>query len=276
MTDFSTTALILVGHGSQRSSGSSRSTIRHAEILRARGLFASVHAAFLKQEPGLEGLLDTLDAETVAVVPIMAAEGYLTETLIPEQMGLTGLVTERITPQGHQRIYRCEAIGTHPMFLDAAAVQIADVIRTHNLSADETCVLVAGHGNSSNTLNADQTRRVATRIRAEGVAGSVRCAFLEQSPFIRDWRRETDAKTIVFFPYLISGGVHGAQDMPALMGLDPDDPALAALGDDKPAAGPFVVDDGQRTVFYLRPAGADPAVEDIIAQRVEKALSQSL
>lgn len=254
-------ALVLVGHGSAKNPGSGLSTRRHAESLAKRGIFGAVHAALLKEEPFLDGLLDRIEQPVVHVVPNMASKGYLTETLIPKALGLTGTITERITPKGHQRIYLHDPVGTHPALLDRAARNVADIVRAHASVPEATCILVAGHGNTANPENAAQTRRIANRIRKDAMASSVRCAFLEEPPYIKDWRHETDAATVIVLPFLISGGVHGGDDIPILMGIDTGDERLAALADGATAAGPFSVDG--RRIFYLRPIGADPVVEDI-------------
>lgn len=261
-------ALVLVGHGSARNLGSGLSTRRHAESLAARGVFGAVHAAFLREAPFLDGLLDRVGQSVIHVVPNMASKGYLTETLIPKALGLTGKVTERITPKGRQRIHLCDPVGTHPALLERAARNVADVIRAHAALPEATCVLVAGHGNTGNPENAEQTRRVANRIRKDALARSVRCAFLEEPPYIKDWRRETDAATVVVLPFLISGGVHGGDDIPRLMGIDTGDERLAALSTGAPVAGPFSIDG--RRVFYLRPIGADPVVEDVAIALAEE------
>lgn len=271
MADLSTSALVLVGHGSGTNPGASRSTRIHADALRTRETFKSVHVAFLKEAPFMDGLLDTIHEDTVFVVPNMASKGYLTETLIPGALGLTGVVTERVTPHGHQHIYFCDPTGTHPALLEAGVNAVAAVMRDHEHAPDKTCILIAGHGNQKNPENANQTGQMANRIRNELDSISVRCAFLEEAPYIKDWRGDAPCDHVIILPFLISGGLHGARDVPALMGLDPDDARLSALDDGAAVAGPFDVDG--RRIYYLRPIGADPVVEDIVIKQAESALA---
>ncbi len=67
------TALLLVGHGTMRHRSSAETALRHAAVIRDRGLFAEVAVAFLDEPP--------LVAEAVAglVAPFIAAVGFLTD-----------------------------------------------------------------------------------------------------------------------------------------------------------------------------------------------------
>ena len=139
------------------------------------------------------------------------------------------------------------------------------------LDPDDTAVLVCGHGNTRNPENAEQTRRAAERVRESGTAHEIGLGFLEEEPFIDGWADRINAKNVVVAPYLIAGGLHGSEDIPNLLGISPDDPALGQLDDGAAAAGPFDVDG--RTLWYCRPIGLDPMVVDVILSRVDGAVA---
>jgi len=94
-SDWTHAALVVVGHGSAKNPNSSRPTRDHAEAIRRRNLFAHVHVAFWKEAPRLNEVLETVTVKDVFVVPNLACKGYITGDVIPQEMGLTGPVTER-------------------------------------------------------------------------------------------------------------------------------------------------------------------------------------
>lgn len=258
-------AVILAGHGSARNPDSSRPTREHAETLRRSGRFAEVHAAFWKEEPGLAGILDRVSAHEVFVVPNLACKGYVTGQVIPREMGLDGLLTER---EG-RRIHLCDPVGTHPRVAEAIAGRVAEVVAANTLPPAETGLLLVGHGTNRNPQSSLQTNVVATRLQQIGLTGEVRTAFLEQEPRIEDWPQTIAAPNVVVMPFMISNGLHGAEDIPALLGIDPAAPALAAMARTGTPAGPFAL--RGRRLWYCRAVGSEPVVAEIIADIVDQA-----
>src|SRR3954466_13271027 len=53
----SSSALLIVGHGSTLNPASSSPTLMHAETIRSRGIFADVACCFWKEEPSLRDAL---------------------------------------------------------------------------------------------------------------------------------------------------------------------------------------------------------------------------
>ena len=60
--DFSDSALVLVAHGSTLNADSDKPAHQHADELRSRRLFAEVRVSFLKQQPGVDGVLQSVTA----------------------------------------------------------------------------------------------------------------------------------------------------------------------------------------------------------------------
>ncbi len=255
----SETALVVVGHGSALTPGSSAPTRAHADLLRKRGLFAEVHAAFWKEAPHLSEILDRVTADKVVVVPNLACPGYITGTVIPHEMGLTGPVTER----KNKRIRLTDPVGTHPGIAEAVASRVRAVIEESVLPADQVCLLLIGHGSTRNPQSSLRTHAVADELRAMGLAAEVRAAFLEQEPKLEDWRDVITAPNLIALPFMISNGLHGARDVPALLGFDADAPELVNMAETGTPAGPFEV--SGRRLWYCRAVGSEPLVADIIA-----------
>ncbi len=108
------TALIVLGHGTTRNENSSRVIYENAARLRERGLFSEVHALFLDEEPRVTGWADLVRAPRVVIVPFFASEGWHTLETIPEELGLSGVVTPFAdTPHGPQQVHYARPVGTH-------------------------------------------------------------------------------------------------------------------------------------------------------------------
>ena len=253
-------ALVVVGHGSARNPRSSRATLDHVEEIRRRGLFAEVHAAFWKEKPFLDAVLDGVSAPRIFVVPNLACKGYITGEVIPQAMGLTGPLTER---RG-QRIYLADPVGTHPLIAATIAERASALIAAGGLDASDTCVLLIGHGSARNRQSSIQTQAVADAL---GLAVATRTAFLEHPPRIEDWRRDIDAGAVIAVPFMISNGLHGAEDIPALLGIEPAPGDLERMAADGTPAGPYAI--GGRKLWYCRAVGSEPVVADIIVDQVK-------
>ncbi|MBB5235633.1 DR2241 family protein [Deinococcus budaensis] len=113
------TALIVLGHGTTRNENSNRVIYQNAERLRASGQFAQVEALFLDEDPKVGTWPQVVTAPRVVVVPFFASEGWHTLETIPEDMGLTGDVTEFPgNPGGPQTVYYAKPVGTHAAVAD--------------------------------------------------------------------------------------------------------------------------------------------------------------
>src|SRR5436190_15371007 len=114
MISSSTSALLIVGHGSTVNPDSSAPTLQHGAEIRRRGIFREVASCFWKEEPSLRDALlffDEPDIREVYVVPNFISEGYFTETVIPRELELESRLTTR--PNGQIWKY-CGPVGNHP------------------------------------------------------------------------------------------------------------------------------------------------------------------
>ena len=101
-TDYSSSALLIVAHGSTVNPDSSAPTLAHAAEIRRRKVFADVECAFWKEEPSLRDAIFLFDPESireVCVVPNFISEGYFTQTVVPRELELNGRITKRSNGQ---------------------------------------------------------------------------------------------------------------------------------------------------------------------------------
>ncbi|MDH5748964.1 MAG: hypothetical protein OEY85_06610 [Rhodospirillales bacterium] len=250
-------ALVLVGHGSTRNPGSALPTLSYVDIIRKKSLFADVQAAFVKQAPYLRDVISRITAPEVSVVPNMTCRGYISRELIPRELEQALRVPERIA--------LCEPVGTDPRIAQSLAEKIIGLISDGSLEAENTTVLLVGHGSERSRESHAETLTLAERLAKEGVTTPIQTAFLEESPRLGNWKVLTDAKQIIVAPFLIAAGFHGAEDIPALLGLDPKSPELSGPSSIFEAAGPFIVED--RKMWLLPAVGGDSVMLDIIIDR---------
>lgn len=266
--DFHQAALLVAAHGSPGSRGGRTATRKIAETIARMDLFGEVNTGFLTEKPFIADVLNGIDAREVYVVPNMTANGYVTTRKLPEALGLTGRVTERIGPGGRQRIFLTEPVGTHPLVSRIMANRIKGVMASLALDEDETALVVVGHGSTKSRESFTRTESVANELSTFGLNISTVTAYLEEDPFIKDWRELTDAETVIFAPFLISDGFHGSQDIPLAIGFEPNDKTFQDTLNQRRVN--ETTQDGRR-VIYIPPLGDELDMADIVLARVRQA-----
>ncbi len=246
-------ALVLVGHGSARNPHSRVPTLRIADAIRARGVFAEVHACFLKEAPFLDDALDAVDAEQVFVVPNFAGHGQLTREVLPARMGLTGALTRR----GTRLVHYTPPVGAHPAIPALLGRRAVAAAAEMACAPPEAALLLIAHGSSRPGGSGETPAAVAADLRRGFPFGEVAVAYLEQEPFLQDWPRLVSLARVVAAPLLVAEGMHGSEDIPPSFGLRPGD------------TGPVRCQG--RTVRLCRGIGSDPEVVDLVLDLVATA-----
>src|SRR5438094_5421738 len=216
-TDYSSSALLIVGHGSTVNPDSSAPTLTHAAEIRRRKVFADVECAFWKEEPSLRDALFLFDPESIRevyVVPNFISEGYFTQTVVPRELELSGPITKRSNGQ----IWRyCEPVGNHPLMTELLLKRARDV--APDAAPAETSLLIVAHGTDLNENSAVAAKREAEKIRALGRYAAVLNVYMEESPLVSDWKKLTKTRNVVVVPFFISDGLHSYEDIPVLLGI---------------------------------------------------------
>ncbi len=125
-------ALVLLGHGTDLNKNSGGVIYLNADRIRERNLYDLVEVGFLDQDPEIGEVVENVEAESVVLIPVFIAEGWHTRETIPEDLGLTGEVTIKPTPNGNKTIFYGAPVGTHPSMADliAARAREAEVVRS--------------------------------------------------------------------------------------------------------------------------------------------------
>ena len=259
MVSRSTSALLIVGHGSTVNPDSSAPTLMHAADIRRRGIFADVACCFWKEEPSLRDALLFFRDPTIRevyVVPNFISEGYFTRTVIPRELELAGPETHR--PSGQIWKY-CQPVGNHQRMTELLLQRAHEV--APEISEAETTLLVVGHGTGLNDNSAVAAKHQVEIIRALNRYAAVLNVYMEEPPLVSDWLRLTQTRNVVVVPFFVSDGLHSYEDIPVLLGIH-------FKGPNGESGNPHQVDG--RSLFYSTAIGTDPKFADVI---IEQAVS---
>src|SRR5437588_8686040 len=257
--------LLIIGHGSTVNPDSSTPTWNHAEEIRRRGTFADVQCAFWKEEPSLRDarfLFADGAIKEVLVVPNFISEGYFTQTVIPRELELNGAVTKRSDGQ----VWKYgEPVGNHPVVTElllARAREVAPAVDPH-----DAALLIVAHGTELNDNSAIAAKQEAERIRSRGEYASVLNAYMEEPPLLSEWDKLTSALNVIVVPFFIADGLHSYEDIPALLGIEPNTGGVAM----RPARSGDVFrqnphDVRGRSLFYAGSIGTDSRFADVIIE----------
>jgi len=254
-------ALVIAGHGSTVNPDSSAPTFAHADEIKRRGVFAEVVCAFWKEEPSLRQVRYMVESDDVYVVPNFISEGYFTRTVIPRELGLAG------AKSGHDRreIKYCEPVGNHARMTDLLLHRAREV--APGVPPQEASLLIIGHGTSLNENSGAAVKEQVRRIAARKEFGEVFGVFMEEEPFVTDWRKIATKRNVIAVPFFVSDGLHSYQDIPVLLGIE-SAPTEAASNMEVFRRNPYHV--GGREIFYASAIGTEPLFADVILDQVAR------
>jgi sirohydrochlorin cobaltochelatase len=211
------TALILAGHGSHISPETAGLVWRNVDWLRASGVADEITAAFWKETPSFHEVINSLNANDITIVPLFTAQGYFTQTVIPAEMGLDGLVTTR----DGRTIRYTRTLNEDKYFTHVIQNRIWTMIRSWNLPLQETAVAIIGHSTRRNPESRQATETQADTLRKTGIVAEVVAVYLDDAPEIEQVYKLTSARHLIAVPYFLALGSHVTIDIPKELGLKP-------------------------------------------------------
>jgi sirohydrochlorin cobaltochelatase len=265
--DYSSSALLIVAHGSTVNPDSSTPTLAHAAEIRRRKVFVDVECAFWKEEPSLRDalfLFDPAEVREVYVVPNFISEGYFTQTVVPRELELNGRITKRSSDQ----IWKyCEPVGNHSMITELLLKRAGEVAQ--DVSPAQASLLIVAHGTDLNENSAVAAKRDAENIRSLGKYAAVLNVYMEEPPLVSDWRKLTKTRNVIVVPFFISDGLHSYEDIPVLLGIanGRSAPPSRATRGEIFRHNPYKIDG--RSLFYAPSIGTDRGVADIIIEQAQ-------
>jgi len=278
VTNHSDAALVLVGHGSTVNADSSGSLRLLARRFRCGSGFAEVRVGFWKEEPGLACVLEGLSQPRVFVVPFFVSEGYFSEEAVPQELGfLRGDQAgfPRVQVRDGRTLFYCRPVGTHPRMTQVILSHARSVVEQHPFprkpAGRESSLFLAGHGTGRNSRSRQSVERQVELIRQKEVYADVQAVFLEEEPRIGDCYRLARTRHVVMVPFFLSDGLHVDEDIPVLLG-EPEARVRQRLQSGKPTWQNPTERHGKR-VWYAPAVGTDPAMADVVLERVKEAAS---
>ncbi len=206
------TGILLAAHGARNDPAANARIRELASTLAARGVADEVLAGFHLGEPGFAAALEGLTASRVLILPLFTSEGYYTEQVLPAATG-------RVRKDAGLRIRQAAPLGVHPDLPELILARIRRVAEARVLDLNDTSVLLVGHGTARNPRSREATLRMAAALAGAGVAGEVRCGFLDDEPDIETAIAGLRHPATLVVPFLIGGGSHALEDLPRRVGL---------------------------------------------------------
>ena len=273
---FSDSALVLVAHGSTLNTDSDKPAHQHADELRSRRVFAEVRVGFLKQQPGVNGVLRGIAARRVFIVPLFISEGYFTGEVLPVELGFRtndDKSFERVRQDGERSLYYCEPVGTHASMTVALIARARGVVEQHPFphapKPDDTTLFIAGHGTTKNENSRKAIEQQVALIRNKHEYADVRAVFLEEKPRVESCYELAATRNIVVVPFFISDGLHSCEDIPVKLG-EPEKRVQQRLANGQPTWVNPTERRGKR-VWYSASIGNEPFLAEVILERVREA-----
>jgi sirohydrochlorin cobaltochelatase len=293
-SEFLDATLVLIGHGSSKNDQSAAAVFQQAQELRRRNMFAEVREAFWKHPPKLLEIRDELKTGRVFFVPMFVSEGYFSEGVIPKALGFelahcrrrreetpigSASRTEKNIESPHVVSYKewfyCRPVGTHARMRDVLLGRARQVVKEFPFprapEQAEITLFVAGHGTTQDENSRKSIERQAEAIRSLNLYAAVHAVFLEEEPKISGCYELAQTRNIVVVPFFIGEGMHVQEDIPILLG-EPERIVQKRLEEGKaPWRNPTERKD--KLVWYADSAGSDPALADVILERVHEAVA---
>ncbi len=253
-------ALLIVGHGSTENPDSSTPYFDHADEIRRRGLFKEVHCCFWKEEPSMREAWYLTDCTDIYVVPDFISEGYFTQDVIPRELELTGPTT---TVRG-KTFHYCLPVGVHPSMTGLILRRAKEV--APDIDPANTTLIITGHGTG---LNQNSTKAIRDQvdliIASDAGYAHVTDAYMEEQPFIAKWDEFASTPNVVVVPFFISDGLHSYQDIPVMLGIEPE-VGPAASQREVFRQNPHLL--REKTLYYSSAIGTERHLADVILDQI--------
>lgn len=157
------------------------------------------------------------DSPEVYIVPDFISEGYFTQEVIPRELQLTGPTTIR----DGKTLHYCLPVGVHRSMTDLILRRAREV--AEGADPNDTTLIITGHGTGLNQNSTKAIKDQADLITASGAGYKlVTDAYMEEAPFIAEWDKMSETKNVVVVPFFISDGLHSYQDIPVMLGIEPE------------------------------------------------------
>ena len=201
-----------------------------------------------------------IESDDVYVVPDFISEGYFTQEVIPRELCLTG----PSTLVNGKMFHYCLPVGIHPSMTDLILKRARET--AVGIDPANTTLIITGHGTG---LNQNSTKAIRDQVelvkQSDAGYADVLDAYMEEAPFIADWATMASTPHVIVVPFFISDGLHSFQDIPVLLGIDPETGPAASQAKIFRREPYFV---HGKTLYYGSAIGTEKALADVILDQV--------
>ena len=203
------TAVVLAAHGSRSDPSVALRIESLAARMAARGVADVVVVAYHVGVPSFDTILDSLDADRIAVVPLLTSDGYFNRVVVPDALRLNA----RAALPGW-RISR--PIGTHVAWVDAFAEIVRREMGARGIIADQVHIVVAAHGTTRTSSSQASAAELASGLAA-ALDVPATALYLDAEPPLASIWSVTTRPHVLVVPFLFGGG-HMRDDLPERIG----------------------------------------------------------
>ena len=129
--------LFIAGHGTEKNTDSRQVVERQAELIRAAGLYASVHAVFLEENPLIGDCYQLAQTRNLVVVPFFVSDGLHTSEDIPVLLGEAERIVKQRLQNGQppwrnpsekhgKRVWYASSVGTDPRMVEVILERVRE------------------------------------------------------------------------------------------------------------------------------------------------------
>lgn len=131
------TTLFIAGHGTGQNENSRKAIERQVEWIRAKDLFAQVHAVFLEEDPRIGDCYQMAQTKNIVMVPFFISDGLHSYEDIPVLLGAPrAVVRERLklgrptwrnpTERDGKRLWYTAGVGTEPLIAEVILERVRE------------------------------------------------------------------------------------------------------------------------------------------------------
>ena len=252
-------SLVLGAHGSLAAPDSNQPLYDLATSISDKEVFTAVTPAFLNGDPLMTDFLQHLPKGDVVIVPAMTSVGYYLQSVIPKRIAEN-------PDHADYRIFISPVVGMHQKIASLAAARIERTMAADSMTADDTTVVLIGHGTRRNANSCKSTYALLDQMKQLRPDLKFEIAFLDQDPEAEAVAQKIDTPHTVIIPFLISRGPHTTVDIPEAFGLE------AGPQVQFPNRKQWSDDTGHRICICDTPVGMYPEIADLCVELAMKEL----
>jgi sirohydrochlorin cobaltochelatase len=205
---------------------------------------------------------------------MFVSEGYFSESAIPNSLGFADTRVQHRGKSGARSTwFYSKPVGTHERITDLLLAKARRVVKQFPFprvpKESDLTLFVAGHGTPQDERSRKSVERQVELIRGRNIYAAVHAVFLEEEPKIPSAYEMAQTKNMVVVPFFIGDGMHVQEEIPMLLG-EPERIVKKRLADGTSTWRNPTERKG-KLVWYTEGVGSDPALAEIILDRVREA-----